>query len=162
MPFTPFHMGPGLLVKAGLQGAFSLMVFGWSQILIDLQPLYVLYTGQGELHGFSHTYLGAILIAPVAAVSGKYLGEFALTRMRLGSFNPIRWPVAIFSAFAGTLSHVLIDSILHADMAPLAPWSTHSALWRIVNSETLHLLCLVSAIIGAAGFFLVRHFRKPR
>lgn len=32
MPFTPFHMGPGLLVKALLQGSFSLMVFGWTQI----------------------------------------------------------------------------------------------------------------------------------
>lgn len=30
MPFTPFHMGPGLLVKALLQGSFSLMVFGWT------------------------------------------------------------------------------------------------------------------------------------
>ena len=28
MPFTPLHMGPGLLVKALLQGSFSLMVFG--------------------------------------------------------------------------------------------------------------------------------------
>jgi hypothetical protein len=38
MPFTPFHMGPGLLMKVGLQGSFSLMVFGWTQVLIDLQP----------------------------------------------------------------------------------------------------------------------------
>jgi hypothetical protein len=28
MPFTPFHMGPGILFKALLQGSFSLMVLG--------------------------------------------------------------------------------------------------------------------------------------
>ena len=41
MPFTPFHMGPGILIKSLLQGAFSLMVFGWAQIVMDIQPLFV-------------------------------------------------------------------------------------------------------------------------
>ena len=62
MPFTPFHMGPGILIKALLQGSFSLMVFGWAQILMDIQPLVALITSKGQLHGFSHTYIGASLI----------------------------------------------------------------------------------------------------
>ncbi len=61
MPFTPLHMGPGLLIKAALQGSFSLMVFGWAQILMDLQPLFVMWSGAGRLHGFYHTYFGATL-----------------------------------------------------------------------------------------------------
>jgi hypothetical protein len=40
MPFTPLHMGPGLAVKAVMQRKFSLLVFGWSQVVIDLQPLH--------------------------------------------------------------------------------------------------------------------------
>ena len=44
MPFTPLHMGPGVLVKAVFQGGFSLMVFGWAQIVMDIQPLVVLLT----------------------------------------------------------------------------------------------------------------------
>jgi hypothetical protein len=39
MPFTPLHMGPGIAIKAIARRRFSLMVFGWSQILMDLQPL---------------------------------------------------------------------------------------------------------------------------
>ena len=58
MPFTPLHMGPGIAVKAVMQRQFSLMVFGWSQIVIDLQPLFAMITGKGELHGFSRTYIG--------------------------------------------------------------------------------------------------------
>jgi hypothetical protein len=42
MPFTPIHMGPGILIKAILQGSFSLMVFGWTQIVMDIQPLIVI------------------------------------------------------------------------------------------------------------------------
>jgi hypothetical protein len=68
MPFTPIHMGPGILIKSLLQGSFSLMVFGWTQIVMDIQPLIVLISGEGHLHGFTHTYVGAILIAIFAAL----------------------------------------------------------------------------------------------
>ena len=78
MPFTPLHMGPGILIKALLQGSFSLMVFGWAQIVMDIQPLFVLVTGEGHLHGFSHTYIGATLLAILSALSGKYLSEIGL------------------------------------------------------------------------------------
>ena len=77
MPFTPLHMGPGLLIKAILQGSFSLMVFGWTQIIMDIQPLVVILTGSGHLHGFSHTYMGATLLATFSAISGKYLSDMA-------------------------------------------------------------------------------------
>ena len=63
-------MGPGILIKALLQGSFSLMVFGWAQILMDIQPLLVIITSKGQLHGFSHTYIGASLIAIAAALTG--------------------------------------------------------------------------------------------
>ena len=66
MPFTPIHMGPGIFVKAILQGSFSLMIFGWTQIVMDIQPLIVMITGEGHLHGFTHTYVGAVLIAIIA------------------------------------------------------------------------------------------------
>ena len=75
VPFTPFHMGPGILLKAVLQGSFSLMVFGWAQIIMDVQPLIVLLSGEGHLHGFTHTYLGATLIGAVSAITGKHAAE---------------------------------------------------------------------------------------
>ena len=73
MPVTPFHMGPGIIIKAILQGFFSLIIFGWAQILMDLQPLFVIITGQGNLHGFSHTYIGATLIALISAYMWNFM-----------------------------------------------------------------------------------------
>ena len=78
MPFTPLHMGPGILIKSLLQGSFSLMVFGWTQIVMDIQPLLVIISGEGHMHGFTHTFVGATLIALFSALSGKYLSEWAL------------------------------------------------------------------------------------
>ena len=160
MPFTPLHMGPGLIVKACMQNSFSLMVFGWTQILIDIQPLVVMLTGKGELHGFSHTYIGASLIALVAALSGKYLGELGLKIIREPQFLPINWPVAFVSAFIGTYSHVFIDSIMHHDIMPLAPFSNVSWLYSVISVNALHVVCLVSAIIGAIGFYLIRRLSR--
>ena len=78
MPFTPIHMGPGILLKGILQGSFSLMIFGWTQIVMDIQPLFVLISGEGHLHGFSHTYVGATLLAILSGLTGKYLSQIGL------------------------------------------------------------------------------------
>lgn len=156
MPFTPLHMGPGLVVKAALQRHFSLMVFGWSQIVIDIQPLVVMLSGNGELHGFSHTLLGATLIGAFCGLTGKHLGEFGLRILRERSHLPIRWPVAFISAFIGTYSHVLIDSIMHTDVLPLVPYSTHSPLYSIISIDALHMWCLASAAVGGLAYFALR------
>ena len=163
MPFTPFHMGPGLLIKALLRGGFSLMVFGWAQILIDLQPLVVLLRGDGPVHGFSHTWLGAALIAPVAALSGKPLSEFGLRVLGLSRADqPVRiaWWVAWASAFIGTFSHVLFDAIMHADMQPLAPLSGHNALLGTLDVGGLHWFCVGSGVAGAILYFGVSFSRR--
>src|SRR5262245_22762510 len=71
MPFTPFHMGPGLAVKAIAGRHFILIVFGFSQIAIDIEPLIRIVRGDAVLHGWTHTYLGATLVAIIAAVVGR-------------------------------------------------------------------------------------------
>lgn len=165
MPFTPFHMGPGILVKALLQGSFSLMVFGWSQIIMDIQPLVVMITGDGHLHGFTHTYIGATLLAIFSALTGKYLSEIGLYVLGLNRQWQVRisWPVTVLSAFVGAYSHVLIDSVMHRDMAPFFPFSQASPLLGIISVSALHKVCVYSGLVGAAVYFGVQWIqRNPR
>lgn len=161
MPFTPLHMGPGIAIKAAMQGRFSLMVFGWSQILMDIQPLIVMLSGKGELHGFSHSYIGATLIAIVSAISGKYLGEVGLKFIREPHYLPIRWSAAFISAFVGTYSHIVLDSIMHTDIKPFYPYSFANTLQGLISNEALHAFCIGSGIVGAVLFFVLDR-RKPR
>ncbi|MBI1891168.1 MAG: metal-dependent hydrolase [Burkholderiales bacterium] len=162
MPFTPFHMGPGIFLKAVLQGSFSLMVFGWAQIIMDLQPLIVLLSGEGHLHGFTHTYIGATLIGAVSAVTGKYAAEFGLRKLGATGFLPIGWAVTIFSAFVGAYSHVLLDSLMHADLEPFAPFSQRNPFLNLITIESLHKFCLYSGLIGAGIYFVLVQWLKRR
>ena len=158
MPFTPLHMGPGLLIKALLQGSFSLLVFGWAQIVMDIQPLLVILSGEGHLHGFTHTYIGAALLAVFSAVSGKYLAAFGLRLIGHREFLPISWLVAGISAAIGTFSHVLLDSVMHADVVPFWPLGAHNALLGLISINALQWVCLGSGLLGAILYFvLARH-----
>lgn len=163
MPFTPVHMGPGILIKSLLQGSFSLMVFAWAQILMDIQPLIVLITGEGHLHGFSHTYVGASLLAIASALSGKYLSEIGLLVLGISNkANPIKiaWWVVFISAFIGTFSHVLLDSIMHSDVEPFYPFNLQNDFLAYFSIDQLHKFCMYSGLIGAGIFYFVQFTSK--
>ena len=163
MPFTPFHMGPGIFVKAILQGSFSLMVFGWAQIIMDIQPLFVLITGEGHLHGFSHTFIGATLLALFSALSGKYLSEFGLKVLGISkepNFIIIKWRVVFLSAFAGAYTHVLLDAIMHSDVEPYYPLSQHNGFLELISVSQLHQLCIYTGLVGAVVYYAVGYVQK--
>ncbi len=156
-------MGPGILVKAILQSSFSLMVFGWAQIVMDIQPLIVLITGSGHLHGFSHTYVGATLLAIFSALSGKYLAEFGLKVLRISKESApilIKWWVVFLSAFLGTYSHVVLDAIMHSDVEPFYPLSQENGLLGIITISQLHQFCIYTGLVGAVVYYLVEYVRK--
>ncbi len=161
MPFTPVHMGPGMLVKSVLQDRFSLMMFGWSQIAIDVQPMYVMLRGEGHLHGFTHSYLGALLVAMISALTGKHLAAFGLKLFDMADDLPISWGVAILSALVGTLSHVFIDSIMHADLQPYAPYSLANPMLQYISVANLHMWCFGAGVIGFFVYPLMEG-RRPR
>lgn len=54
------------------------------------------------------------------------------------------------SFIAFCVANVLVDSVMHADMAPFAPLSSSAPLWLLVSLEALHLFCLVSGLLGLA------------
>jgi hypothetical protein len=62
MPFTPFHMGPGLAIKAFGGRYFSVLVFAIAQVAMDIEPLIGMIRGSDVLHGWSHSYVGATAI----------------------------------------------------------------------------------------------------
>jgi hypothetical protein len=157
MPFTPFHMGPGLAIKAVFGRHVSLMLFGFSQVAIDVEPLVRIVRGDVVVHGFTHTYLGATVVALAALVIGRPVCQAILNAWTPPSsdflqwlLGPrlIAWPAAIGGAFVGTYSHVALDSLMHADMRPLAPWSNSNGLLQLVSLGALHLACVLSGLAG--------------
>jgi len=136
------------------------MIFGWSQILIDLQPLIVMLSGKGHLHGFTHTFVGATAIALAAALTGKYLAPIGLSILHIGNelTKYISWKVAFVSAFIGTYSHVALDSIMHADLQPFAPLTNVNPMLGLIPLSHLYDLCAYSGAVGALAYFVTNFF----
>jgi hypothetical protein len=170
MPFTPFHMGPGLAIKAVAGRRFSLMVFGVSQVAIDLEPLVRIYRGDAVLHGWTHTYLGATVIAVISAVIGRPIGARILAALRgalrtlcwEGSSTAPRigWAVPLVSALVGTWSHVLLDSLMHADMVPWAPFSTANGLLYALPFASVYRGCFWVGVAGLVVLIGVHAWRS--
>jgi hypothetical protein len=164
MPFTPFHFGPGALVKAAAPKYFSFTVFVFSQVLIDLESLYFLLGDEWPVHRFFHSYAGASLIALASFLIGRPVCGVALAILRRSlrltksgfwtATALISIPAALSGAVIGAYSHVALDSIMHSDMHPLAPWTEENTLLHVISVDELHLYCVVAGLLGAFGLGL--------
>ena len=158
MPFTPLHLGPGLAIKALAGRHFSLLSFAVAQVAMDIEPLIGLLRGAEVLHGASHTYAAALAIGAIVAVVSPAIrrlllpvwnSELAFHRLEWFSAPPSPGAIPVLAgAFVGTFSHVLLDSLMHADMSPLAPCVEGNSLLGALSYEALHQLCVASGLLG--------------
>lgn len=170
MPFTPFHMGPGTAIKALVGNYFSLTVFGFAQIAIDIEPLIKILRGDPSIHGITHTYLAAALIGIFSLLAGKpFCGVLLRAWNVIVSFRFLRWLrvspelswlAASSGALIGTFSHVFLDSLIHSDMHPFSPFSTANALLHIMPTGWVYLLCTGLGVIGLMIIFTVKLWDK--
>lgn len=149
MPFTPIHLGPGLVFKAIGGRHFSFMVFGGSQVMIDIEPLLALLHGWDVLHGRTHTLTGALLIGTLAGIMGRPISARVLGWLRI-PHAPFTWTASFVAAYLGTFSHIALDGIMHSDILPLWPLRDDNPLRVMVSMEQLHLACLAMALVGGA------------
>jgi membrane-bound metal-dependent hydrolase YbcI (DUF457 family) len=159
MPVTPFHFGPGLVLKAVGRHYFSFSVFCLVQVVIDTEVMAATLSGTYPLHRTLHTYLGATGVALLCIVFGRPLciwAKRAWNRHLDAKLKTWLWlpePISLFAAvtgaFLGAYSHVFLDSFLHADMHPFAPFSNRSPLYGEISYPLMHLLCFLLGVLGA-------------
>ena len=75
--------------------------------------------------------------------------------------DSLPWLSAATGAYIGTFSHVVLDSLMHADMRPWAPLSDANALLAAISLPLLHLAC-IAAGIGGLLLWLGRRAIKRR
>jgi len=146
VPFTPFHIGVGIGAKAIAPRLISIQVFALTQVAMDVEPGVRMARGYDDLHGWTHTFLGSLPVALACVFAWKMLEGRRIWRW---TFEPIKTSMLWLTAFVGTLSHVLLDSLIHRDMA-----STRTVLGlegsALLPHETVQLACLMVASGGAA------------
>ncbi len=161
MPVTPFHFGVGLAAKATTPRRVSFTAFVASQVLIDCESAYYLWTQQYPVHRVLHTFIVAV---PFSVAVGAAVA-FAYRAWRRGSRSPSEpagaeaalRPAVIGGAIGG-VTHPLLDGIMHPDIRPFWPFSQANPLLGMLNLRSLHLLCVVLGI----GGLLVLRWRNAR
>ncbi|MBO6576790.1 MAG: metal-dependent hydrolase [Rhodothermales bacterium] len=153
MPFTPFHLGLAAVIKAATPHRFSFLIFAGSQVLMDLEVAIRMVKGTELLHGMSHTVPGALVIGAVAALIGRPVTQFVMDIVDGGKVSKL---AAWSGAMVGTLSHVLLDAFMHADMEPWWPLGESNALLGMVQLDLLHALLGWGLVIGGVAVVVRR------
>ena len=152
MPFTPVHFGPGGLLAVATRDSVSFLAFCATNVLIDVESLYNMVTHQSRIHTFFHTYIGATLVAAVVVLA--FLPARWLA-MRLPRWPILAWrELPVMAVAAGSLlgawSHVLLDSVMHSDITPLAPFSDRNGMYGLVPLGVFHAGCLLAGLVALA------------
>jgi hypothetical protein len=163
-------MGPGMAIKAALPKHFSIIVFGLTQIALDLEVLWYLARWNPPLHRFWHTYVGATVVAVVFTLAGKpaslmiksIWNQIAKRCSDVDLSDPVHtsWLASASAAVVGAYSHILLDSLFHPDIEPLQPWSESNPLFGIINPRMLQIGCVILGIIGLVWFFGREQIRR--
>ena len=152
MPFTPFHLGPGLLIGLLLFSYLHLPTFLLASMLPDLEPLHAITACSGcEHHGFWHSFAGASVQAIVLS-----MGMILLRKPveRLSELFRVKqnasWKNVLPAAFIGAFLHVLLDSTLYTDMEPFWPSRANPFYAGGAAFEAVYVGCAVLFVFGLA------------
>lgn len=174
MPFTPYHLGAGALVKSIAPRHFSFTAFAVSNVLIDVEPLVRMLGILDDtiLHGPTHTFPGAVVLAALTLPAIR-LWDRTAAALHLNGLRPSAVPtwMVLTSALIGTVSHVLLDSRMHADMAavramvgdPTARDLPPAAVeWLCVQFAWYALLIYLAQLTWRGGRWLWRRISAVR
>jgi len=167
VPFTPFHLGPALLLGMALLTVLDLPALLVASVAPDVEPFAVLnlHVVGGPAHGFLHTYLGssflALLVASVLyslrGILDRVVASFRISQRT--SFKKI-----LLASFVGVYSHVALDSFLYEEMVPFYPFGGNpflGALSAFDSYRVIYGFCSVAFLLGVV-LYLIMIVRKAK
>jgi len=158
MPFTPFHLGPGLLFGLLLLSYTDFPTFLVASVIVDIEPFLVLTLNLNyPLHGFLHSFLGGTLIAfIIAAAMSKLRSTFSPLMSFLKLEKKLSFKSILSASLFSVYLHILLDSPLYSDIRPFYPFDFNPLLSNsmFIGFE-VYTLCVLS-LIGGAVVFVIR------
>lgn len=148
MPFTPFHMGAGVIAKSIAPRYISIQAFALSQIAMDIEPAIGMAKGSNKLHGWTHTFDGSLFVVFVATLLWKLVEDRRLYRWTLPALD---WQVLCATMLIGAWSHVALDALIHRDMTVVRELM---GLTRVFSHGFVEMLTVIFAVLGAGALAL--------
>ena len=158
MPFTPYHLGPGLFIGLMFLGFVDFPTFLVASVIVDVEPFLVLTLNLNyPLHGFFHSFLGGTLVAVPLALVMYYIRDKlfpVLSFFRLE--QKVSFKSVLVAALSGIYIHILLDSRIYTDIQPLFPSAYNPLLTTgILAGLDAYIYCIWS-FYGAAAIYIIR------
>ena len=163
MPFTPFHLGPGLLIGLIFKQWINIPAILIASIIVDVRATYCLFTGCYPLHGPLHTFLGALILSSLVIFS------IYLFRDRLKSISiffkikqDYSFQSIVIGSVIGVWLHVILDAFLYPEMLPFWPVPGNFFIGIFGNIE-IYGFCIMGFVIsGMVYLYIMYPFQKVR
>ena len=158
MPFTPYHLGPGLFVGLLFVSFIDLPTFLVAGVIVDVEPFLVLALNLNyPLHGFFHSFLGGTLVAvPLALVMYCVRGKFSCLLSFFKLEQKVSFKRILVAALSGIYIHILLDSQGYTDIQPFYPSDYNPLLTTgILAGLDAYILCMWT-FFGAAIVYIIR------
>ena len=157
MPFTPFHLGPALIIGLPLRKRIHAPTFIIANVIVDIEPFLVLtYNLNYPLHGYLHTIVGAIILGLTLScimyvLRGSLDKLFKLLKLVEKGVNLKGFVTA---GVGGTLIHVLLDSPIYSDIRPFYPLDVNP-LYNPSLTPEIYLFCTITIMIGLVLYLII-------
>ena len=155
-------MGAALLVKPAFNRRFSVIAFGVAQVAMDIEPGIRMALGTDVLHGATHTILGALIVAFLVMLIAPSICNYLMTKWNkevihykmpgLAHAGAVSKTAIITGALFGTLSHVVLDGLMHNDIHPLSPFSQTNPFMGLITHDGIYQACTIAGVLGIAAW----------
>ena len=154
MPFTPFHLGPAILLGILLVKYVDFPTFVAANLLVDWRATLVFFgIIDGPLHSWPSTYPGSLLTAAFLAVSMIYIRPLLDNQLREAGIVQAFDRKSIFiAAFLGVIIHVTLDAFHHPMIDPFLI-EGFKPLYGLLSTTEVRLLC-TSALVASIPVYL--------
>jgi hypothetical protein len=173
MPVTPFHFGPGLLIKGLIPRHFSFTGFVAAQVVIDVETVYWILRDAWPWHRVLHTVPGGAVVGTLAALAtaavvpplARRLTTLLPTITRHLRARPAHLAAetslvpALISGLVGGTSHAVLDAVMHPDVQPFRPLTASNPLLAAIPLPALHLACAAAGLVGIVLIVLAPRIR---
>jgi membrane-bound metal-dependent hydrolase YbcI (DUF457 family) len=157
MPFTPYHLGPGLFVGLLFLSFIDFPTFLVASVIVDLEPFLVLALNLNyPLHGFFHSFLGGTLVAvPLALVMYRVRGKLSSLLSFFKLEQKVSFKRVLAAALLGIYLHILLDSRGYTDIQPFYPSTVNPFLASGPLAGLDSALFCVWSFIGAPVIYVI-------
>jgi membrane-bound metal-dependent hydrolase YbcI (DUF457 family) len=157
MPFTPFHLGPALVIGIICIYYLDFPTLLVASVILDIEPFLVLFLDLNyPLHGFFHSFLGGtVIILPLSYIMFKirtFLNPITdyFKIEQSSSFLNI-----LTASFIGIYLHILLDAPLYSDIQPLFPLNFNPFLITSESVGTItYLFCAYCFLVALILYFM--------